>query len=128
MFPVIHTSARDSRFIDELFTTVWRLVWAPFVERRPHRGSTNNSDRRGQLSTVRRVLTNGYPKYTSTARSWPERAFPKLIHYNKVPEGGHFAAWESPSVSFQINPSSALRYVQEPFTNTETPFALPRHR
>jgi len=30
-------------------------------------------------------------------QSWAERAYPKLIHYNKVPEGGHFAAWEQPS-------------------------------
>jgi pimeloyl-ACP methyl ester carboxylesterase len=30
-------------------------------------------------------------------RSWAERAFPKLIHYNKLPKGGHFAAWEQPA-------------------------------
>ncbi|HEY7116037.1 MAG TPA: epoxide hydrolase [Tepidisphaeraceae bacterium] len=29
-------------------------------------------------------------------RSWAERAFPKLIHYNKLDRGGHFAAWEQP--------------------------------
>ena len=29
-------------------------------------------------------------------RSWAERAYPNLIHYNKVPKGGHFAAWEQP--------------------------------
>jgi pimeloyl-ACP methyl ester carboxylesterase len=29
-------------------------------------------------------------------RSWAERAYPKLIHYNRLPEGGHFAAWEQP--------------------------------
>ena len=29
-------------------------------------------------------------------RSWIERAYPKLIYYNKVAEGGHFAAWEQP--------------------------------
>jgi pimeloyl-ACP methyl ester carboxylesterase len=29
-------------------------------------------------------------------RSWAERAYPKLIHYNKVPKGGHFAAFEQP--------------------------------
>ncbi len=29
-------------------------------------------------------------------RSWAERAFPKLIHFNKLPKGGHFAAWEQP--------------------------------
>jgi pimeloyl-ACP methyl ester carboxylesterase len=26
-------------------------------------------------------------------RSWAERAYPKLIYYNKVAKGGHFAAW-----------------------------------
>jgi pimeloyl-ACP methyl ester carboxylesterase len=29
-------------------------------------------------------------------RSWAERAYPKLIHYNKHDKGGHFAAWEQP--------------------------------
>jgi pimeloyl-ACP methyl ester carboxylesterase len=31
-------------------------------------------------------------------RSWAERAYPRLIHYNRVPKGGHFAAWEQPSL------------------------------
>jgi len=31
-------------------------------------------------------------------RSWTEKAFPKLIHYNKVEKGGHFAAWEQPEL------------------------------
>jgi hypothetical protein len=29
-------------------------------------------------------------------RNWVERAYPKLIFYNKQDEGGHFAAWEQP--------------------------------
>src|SRR5712664_3619233 len=29
-------------------------------------------------------------------RSWVEKAYPKLIHYNRLPKGGHFAAWEQP--------------------------------
>jgi pimeloyl-ACP methyl ester carboxylesterase len=33
-----------------------------------------------------------------TPRSWAEQAFPKLIHYNKVDQGGHFAAWEQPTI------------------------------
>ncbi|MDB5445876.1 MAG: Epoxide hydrolase domain protein, partial [Phenylobacterium sp.] len=32
----------------------------------------------------------------ATPRSWAERAYPKLIYYNKAPKGGHFAAWEQP--------------------------------
>jgi len=31
-------------------------------------------------------------------RSWVEKAYPKLIHYNKLPKGGHFAAWEQPKL------------------------------
>jgi hypothetical protein len=31
-------------------------------------------------------------------RSWAEKAYPKLIHYNKLGKGGHFAAWEQPAL------------------------------
>jgi pimeloyl-ACP methyl ester carboxylesterase len=31
-------------------------------------------------------------------QSWAEQAYPKLIHYNKLPKGGHFAAWEQPQL------------------------------
>ncbi len=30
--------------------------------------------------------------------SWARRAFPKLIHFNKLDKGGHFAAWEQPAL------------------------------
>ena len=31
-------------------------------------------------------------------RSWVERAYPKLIHYNQLEKGGHFAAWQVPEL------------------------------
>ena len=31
-------------------------------------------------------------------KTWAERAYPKLIHFNKLPKGGHFAAWEQPEL------------------------------
>jgi pimeloyl-ACP methyl ester carboxylesterase len=31
-------------------------------------------------------------------RSWAEKAYPNLIHFNKVDRGGHFAAWEQPQL------------------------------
>jgi pimeloyl-ACP methyl ester carboxylesterase len=34
-------------------------------------------------------------------RSWTEKAYPKLIYYNKVAKGGHFAAWEQPQLFSQ---------------------------
>ncbi|MER7817998.1 epoxide hydrolase family protein [Streptomyces sp. NPDC096153] len=29
-------------------------------------------------------------------KSWAEQAYPNLIHYNRLPKGGHFPAWEQP--------------------------------
>jgi pimeloyl-ACP methyl ester carboxylesterase len=34
-------------------------------------------------------------------RSWAERAYGKLMYYNKLDAGGHFAAWEQPQVFSQ---------------------------
>src|SRR6516165_8429859 len=31
-------------------------------------------------------------------KSWAEKAYPKLIYYNKLDKGGHFAAWEQPEL------------------------------
>ena len=31
-------------------------------------------------------------------RRWAEQAYPNLIHYNRLPKGGHFAAWEQPEL------------------------------
>ena len=34
-------------------------------------------------------------------RSWAEKAYPNLIHFNRLPKGGHFAAWEQPELFSQ---------------------------
>jgi pimeloyl-ACP methyl ester carboxylesterase len=40
-----------------------------------------------------------------TPRSWAERAYPKLIYFNRAPKGGHFAAWEQPQLySEEVRP------------------------
>ena len=31
-------------------------------------------------------------------RSWAEKAYPRLIYFNEVDKGGHFAAWEEPAL------------------------------
>jgi hypothetical protein len=31
-------------------------------------------------------------------QSWTERAYPRLVYYNRVDKGGHFAAWEQPQL------------------------------
>ena len=45
------------------------------------------------------VAVSAFPdELYQTPRSWAERAYPKLIHYNKLDNGGHFAAWEQPKL------------------------------
>jgi pimeloyl-ACP methyl ester carboxylesterase len=45
------------------------------------------------------VAVSAFPdELYQTPRSWAERAYPKLIHYNKFDKGGHFAAWEQPEI------------------------------
>ena len=31
-------------------------------------------------------------------RSWTERSYRNLVHFNELPKGGHFAAWEQPQL------------------------------
>jgi pimeloyl-ACP methyl ester carboxylesterase len=45
-------------------------------------------------------------------RSWAERAFPQLLHYNTLPKGGHFAAWEQPEL-FTQEMRAAFRAVRQ---------------
>jgi pimeloyl-ACP methyl ester carboxylesterase len=41
---------------------------------------------------------SAFPDEIYTApKSWAEKAYPRLIHYNRLPKGGHFAAWEQPA-------------------------------
>jgi pimeloyl-ACP methyl ester carboxylesterase len=43
------------------------------------------------------VAVSAFPDDLCPApRSWAEQAYPNLVHYNKLPKGGHFAAWEQP--------------------------------
>lgn len=43
------------------------------------------------------VVASAFPDELYTApKSWAEQAYPRLIHYNRLPKGGHFAAWEQP--------------------------------
>lgn len=45
------------------------------------------------------VAVSAFPdELYATPHSWAQQAFPKLIHYNKLDKGGHFAAWEQPTL------------------------------
>ena len=57
----------------------------------------------GSFASVRNVTVpvavSLFPdEFVQAPRSWAERAFPKLIHYNALDRGGHFAAWEQPEL------------------------------
>jgi len=62
---------------------------------------TARASKGGGFFTVRNVkipvAVSAFPDEIYTApKSWAERAYPKLMHYSKLPKGGHFAAWEQP--------------------------------
>lgn len=53
------------------------------------RGTSN-----GHSNVSRSICT---PKgLASFEQYWTEKAYPSLVYYNKVDNGGHCAAWEQP--------------------------------
>ncbi|MNL57579.1 hypothetical protein D3C87_1811540 [compost metagenome] len=45
------------------------------------------------------VAVSAFPDELYQApRSWVAKAYPNLIHYNRLSKGGHFAAWEQPKL------------------------------
>jgi pimeloyl-ACP methyl ester carboxylesterase len=46
-------------------------------------------------------------------RSWAERSYHKLIYFNEVDKGGHFAAWEQPEL-FNTEIRAAFRSLRPP--------------
>jgi hypothetical protein len=57
-----------------------------------------------------------------TPRSWAERAYPKLIHYNKVDKGGHFAPGNSRSC-FQKEVRAGFRLLGSGIATSDVSFA-----
>ena len=50
------------------------------------------------------IMSHGWPG----PRSWVERSYHKLIYFNEVDKGGHFAAWEEPEL-FSTEVRAAFR-------------------
>ena len=58
------------------------------------------------------VAVSAFPDEIYQApQSWAEKAYAKLIHYNRLPKGGHFAAWEQPEL-FTAEMRAAFRSVR----------------
>ncbi|MER9256689.1 epoxide hydrolase 1 [Mesorhizobium sp. M0598] len=59
------------------------------------------------------VAVSAFPDEIYQApQSWAEKAYPKLIHYNRLPKGGHFAAWEQPAI-FSAELRAAFRPLRQ---------------
>ena len=55
------------------------------------------------------VAVSAYPdEIYAVPKNWAESAYPKLIYFNKLDKGGHFAAWEQPQ-SFTLEMRSAFK-------------------
>jgi pimeloyl-ACP methyl ester carboxylesterase len=59
------------------------------------------------------VAVSAFPDEIYQApRSWADKAYPKLIHYNRLAKGGHFAAWEQPAL-FTAEMRAAFKSVRK---------------
>lgn len=76
-----------------------RLYWEALPRTSPGFGIERNTVRFFEPIGVNiPVAVSAFPDELNQApRSWAERAYPKLIHYNRLPKGGHFAAFEQPA-------------------------------
>jgi epoxide hydrolase len=45
------------------------------------------------------------------SRRWVEERYANLVHYNELPKGGHFAAWEQPEV-FAVEVRASFRFLR----------------
>ncbi len=75
-----------------------RLYWEALPRTSPGFGIERNNVRFFEpIGTRVPVAVSAFPEELyPVPRSWAERTYPQLIHYNKLPKGGHFAAFEQP--------------------------------
>jgi pimeloyl-ACP methyl ester carboxylesterase len=77
-----------------------RLYWEALPRTSPGFGIQHNNARFFEPIGVKNtpIAVSAFPDELNQApRSWAERAYPNLIHYNRLPKGGHFAAFEQPA-------------------------------
>jgi pimeloyl-ACP methyl ester carboxylesterase len=75
-----------------------RLYWEALPRSSPGFGIQHNNARFFEPIGVRvPIAVSAFRDELNQApRSWAERAYKQLIHYNRLPKGGHFAAFEQP--------------------------------
>jgi pimeloyl-ACP methyl ester carboxylesterase len=77
-----------------------RLYWEALPPTSPGFGIEHNNVRFFEPFGVSvPIAVSQFPdELYAVPQSWAERAYPKLIHYNRVEHGGHFAAFEQPRI------------------------------
>jgi len=69
--------------------------------------------------TLMKVAVSVFPdELYPPPRSWAERAYPKLVNFNRLDNGGHCAAWEQPRLfleEFRTKKGDAVRIELLPF-------------
>ena len=87
-------------WLTNTFVSGARLYWETLSRTSPGYGTGPKNVRFFEPFGVKiPVAVSAFPdELYPVPRSWAERAYPRLIHYNKVSKGGHFAAWEQPEL------------------------------
>ena len=82
------------------FVSGARLYWETMTRTSPGYGTGPKNVRFFEPFGVKTpIAVSAFPdELYQTPRSWAERAYPKLIYFNRTPKGGHFAAWEQPKI------------------------------
>ena len=80
-----------------------RLYWEALPRTSPGFGIQHNNARFFEPIGVRvPIAVSAFrDELNQVPRSWAERTYPTLIHYNRLPKGGHFAAFEQPELLTQ---------------------------
>ena len=87
-------------WLTNTFVSGARLYWETLSRTSPGYGTGPKNVRFFEpFGVTIPVAVSAFPdELYPVPRSWAERAYPRLIHYNKVSKGGHFAAWEQPEL------------------------------
>jgi pimeloyl-ACP methyl ester carboxylesterase len=101
-----HTDGEPERALtkDEMLddiTLYWLTNSAVSSARLYWENNNNNFSAQAQRTTEIKVpvAVTVFPGEIYRApRSWTEKAYPKLVYFNEVSKGGHFAAWEQPEL------------------------------
>ncbi len=89
-------------------TSAGRLYWENGA-----RGSVLSSAAQKTAEISLPVAITVFPEDVYRApETWARRAYPKLIYFNEVDKGGHFAAWEQPQI-FAAELRAAFRSLRQ---------------